>query len=168
MSAALQLGPAERGFLYAVGRRYVRDPDAADEVAQDAMLLAHRHRDAFRGDSHPHTWLYRIATTTAFDYLRRHPRRAARQAAVATHVAETREAVPSAESALATHERVARITRELGELDDKYAAVMRLRIEELCDREIAAKLGITVGTVKIRVHRARSMLRAALAEEEAA
>src|SRR5512143_1034957 len=61
---------SDRDYVYAVARRIV-DPEAAEDVAQDAMLLAYRHRAEFRGDSHYRTWLYRIAATTAFGYLRR-------------------------------------------------------------------------------------------------
>jgi RNA polymerase sigma-70 factor (ECF subfamily) len=50
----------DRRFVYAVARRIVSDEDAANDVAQDAMLLAYRHRDRFRGDSRYRTWLYRI------------------------------------------------------------------------------------------------------------
>ena len=69
--SCIPFGPAERRFVYAVARRIVRDDADADDVAQDALLLAHRYLGAFRGDAGFRTWLYRIATTTALGHLRR-------------------------------------------------------------------------------------------------
>lgn len=159
----LKFDAAERSYVYAVGRRYVRDAEAADDVAQEAMLLAFRHRDAFRGDSHPRTWLYRIATTTALVYLRRQRRREAwhstREVSESHAVAPT----PAADDALASHEQAEQVKRGLDGLDEKYASVIRLRAEDLRDHEIASRLGISTTAVKVRAHRARAMLRVALA-----
>ena len=49
--------------------RYVRDPDEAMDVAQEAFLKAYRAIDRFRGDSAFYTWLYRIAINTAKNWL---------------------------------------------------------------------------------------------------
>ena len=70
------LGPEERAYVFAVAMKYVKDEDAAADVTQDALLLAHRHRAKFRGDSRYSTWLYRIAASAALMYLRQHRRRA--------------------------------------------------------------------------------------------
>jgi RNA polymerase sigma-70 factor (ECF subfamily) len=163
----LRFDDAERGFVYAVGRRYVHDEDAADDVAQEAMLIAFRHRDSFRGDSHPRTWLYRIAATTALGYLRQQRRRDDRVIACdPADLAGLADAtVVSAEDALMTHELVDQLHRHLLELDEKYASVMRLRAEDLREHQIAERLGISVAAVKVRAHRARAMLRAAMLSE---
>src|SRR5262245_54105978 len=63
-----------RSYVFSVAMKYVKDEDAAADVAQEAMLLAHRHRDSFRGDSLYTTWLYRVTATTALMYLRRQRR----------------------------------------------------------------------------------------------
>ncbi|HWN66866.1 MAG TPA: sigma factor, partial [Haliangium sp.] len=70
-----RLGDQERNYVYAVAMKYVKDEDTAADIAQDALLLAHRHRGSFRGDSRYSTWLYRIAATTALMHLRRKRRR---------------------------------------------------------------------------------------------
>ena len=70
-SAAPHFGAGERAFVYAIARRIVGSPEAAEDVAQDAMLLAYVHRDAFRGDSRFRTWLYRVAATAALGHLRK-------------------------------------------------------------------------------------------------
>jgi len=63
------LGTAEREYCFAVAMKYVRDEEAAADIAQEALLLAHRHRASFRGDARFSTWLYRIAATSARDYI---------------------------------------------------------------------------------------------------
>lgn len=159
----LRFDAAERSYVYAIGRRLVRDEAAADDIAQGAMLLAFRHRHAFRGDSHPRTWLYRIATTTALGYLRRQARRAAHHATRPVHELRLVSQAPAADDALATHELAAEAAGRLAELDDKYANVIRLRADDCRDAEIADLLGLTTTAVKVRAHRARAMLREALA-----
>ena len=51
--------------VLAVIGRFVRDPDEAMDVAQDAFVKAYRALDRFRGDSAFYTWIYRIAVNTA-------------------------------------------------------------------------------------------------------
>ena len=161
--SSLRFDASERSFVYAVGRRYVRDEDAADDVAQEAMLLAYRHRHAFRGDAHPRTWLYRIATTTALGYLRRQRRREAWHSP--RDLADVRAVAPApaADDALATQQLAEQVEQEIAGLDEKYASVIRLRADDLRDHEIAIRLGISTAAVKVRAHRARAMLRVALA-----
>ena len=159
----LRFDAAARRFVYAVGRRYVRDDAAADDIAQEAMLLAFRHREAFRGDSHPRTWLYRIAATTALGYLRRQRRREAWHSPRDVGTLHPVSPAPAADDVLAGHELALQLQNGLAALDDKYAAVLRLRADDLRDGEIASQLGISTTAVKVRAHRARGMLRDAMA-----
>ena len=55
--------------------RYVRDPDQAMDIAQEAFLKAYRALPRFRGDSAFYTWLYRIAVNTAKNHLAAQRRR---------------------------------------------------------------------------------------------
>src|SRR5215467_3055747 len=67
-----------RAYVRSVAMKYVRDEQDAEDVTQDAMLLAHRYRDSFRGDSRYSTWLYRVTATAALMFLRKQ-RRIARE-----------------------------------------------------------------------------------------
>lgn len=152
-------GPEDRGFVYAVARRIVGSSEDADDVTQDALMLAYRHREAFRGDSRYRTWLYRIASTTALGHLRR--RRRSKE-----HLAPTDEAlaiqVPddakSPETCLADAEAARIVAQALAGLDPKYRDVMLTRVDST-ETETASALGISVANVKIRAHRARKQLR---------
>jgi RNA polymerase sigma-70 factor, ECF subfamily len=69
------VGKYQHKIIKLVGR-YVRDPDEALDVAQDAFIKAYRALASFRGDSAFYTWLYRIAINTAKNQLASNKRRA--------------------------------------------------------------------------------------------
>ncbi len=157
---------ADRAFVYAVARRYVRDEQDAHDVAQDALLSAYRYRASFRGDSQYRTWLYRIASTTALSHLRSAKRRAGR--AAGAHVDDVTDAAfgqpaLAPEQACSSKEQVATLLGHIHRLAPAYRDVVELRCEDLSEHEVAGRLGLTVSTVKIRAHRARKMLRDQLA-----
>jgi len=158
---------ADRSFVYAVARRIVRDDDAAADVAQDAMLLAFRHKDSFRGTSRYRTWLYRIASTAALTHLRRGRRRAADQVGITdSAVVERRLPAPGPdpEQEVGTAQAAARVRTHLAALDPRYRDVLRLRFEDdRSEDEVATALGLSLATVKIRTFRGRRALRAAMA-----
>lgn len=155
-------------FVYAVARRIVRDDTDAADVAQDAMLQAHRYRASYRGDASYRTWLYQIATRAALSSLRR-DRNSRRKVAAAS---ADPSALPSDASPpppadhgeiLDGQAALARVAAQLGALDPKYRRVLELRFcEGRSERETAAALGLTTATVKVRTFRAKGMLRARL------
>src|SRR6478736_6065424 len=63
-----------RDYVRSVAMKYVRNDQDAEDVTQDAMLLAHRYRDSFRGESRYTTWLYRVTATAALMFLRKQKR----------------------------------------------------------------------------------------------
>jgi RNA polymerase sigma-70 factor (ECF subfamily) len=161
IEARPDLSASDRQFLFRVVQRIVRDAATADDLTQDALLRAHRHRDSFRGASSRRTWLYRIAVTTALGHLRREWRRA-------RHVAELGDergvdALPSHEAdaaaQLAVRERSSVLTDALRALPPGYRDVLILRFgDDLSERDTATALGLSVANVKVRAHRARRML----------
>jgi RNA polymerase sigma-70 factor (ECF subfamily) len=155
--------PADRGFVYAVARRIVGSPDDAEDVTQDALLLAYRHRDAFRGGSRYRTWLYRIAATTALGYLRKQRRsrlqlESDRDCPILERAADPAK---SPDALIADAEETAIVQRALDELAPSYRAILLAR-STATEVDVAKQLGITVANVKVRAHRARKQLRATL------
>lgn len=163
-----ELGDQERNYVYSVAMKYVKDEDAAADIAQDALLLAHRHRGSFRGNSRYSTWLYRIAATTALMYLRKKRRRAIELFSPAQNDEEAFPEPPSAnepgpDAEVAGREALQLIRRRLGELGDKYERIFWMRyLEGYTETEIAAELDLTLATVKTRAHRARVAVRETL------
>jgi RNA polymerase sigma-70 factor, ECF subfamily len=164
MSTAVSFGPEDRGFVYAVARRIVGSAEEADDVAQDALLTAFRHRDSFRGDSRYRTWLYRIAFTTALGHLRRRGRSremlAANEEGLGYQLADPS---PSAEDHLMAAERARQVRDAVDALAPSYKNVLLARADAT-EPEVAARLGLSVANVKVRAHRARNQLRQTLAD----
>jgi RNA polymerase sigma-70 factor, ECF subfamily len=154
------LGPAERGFIYAVARRIVGSAEDAEDVTQDALLLAYRHLGQFRGEAKFRTWLYRIAATTALGHLRRARRNRSHVAASDVVLVDPAR---SPETEVADAEVAALVQRAIATLPAPYREVLSARIDD-SETRVAARLGITVANVKIRAHRARKQLRTVLAE----
>lgn len=163
------LGPEERAYVFAVAMKYVKDEEAAADVAQDALLLAYRHRAKFRGDSRYSTWLYRIAASAALMYLRKNRRRA-REVLVTD---KQDEAVVFADSRtaggrglddqLADKQAVGIVEERLEQLGDKYGRIFWMRyLEGYTETEIARRLQLSLATVKTRAHRARVAVRETL------
>ncbi|HLU67996.1 MAG TPA: sigma-70 family RNA polymerase sigma factor [Kofleriaceae bacterium] len=168
------LGARERQYVYSVAMKYLKDEDAAEDVTQDALLLAHLHRDSFRGDSRFSTWLYRVAATTALMHLRRRRRRgrevqvAARPGdggPAAAELVERRDPRTGPDAQAGAREEIAAIDARLRAMGPRYRDVFWLRFAGgLSEQEIADGLGLHLSTVKTRTHRARVAIRAALAE----
>ena len=161
MTEPVTFTPDDRGYVYAVALRVVGRSDDAEDVTQDALVLAYRYRNTFRGDSRYHTWLHRIAVTTALGHRRR--QRRSRIAVVdADHersvFERTADPAKSAETLIAEAEDRATVQRALAELPSSYRDVLLERVDAT-EPEVAKRLGISVANVKIRAHRARKQLR---------
>lgn len=141
--------------------RLVGERDAED-LAQSVMLKISEALPSFRGDSSLSTWIYRIATNTALDALRRKAARPTAQSEVDWDEDDVPPGAqaPSVETA-ATREQMSACVREFIErLPENYRLVVALsELEGFTNDEIAHIVGTTVDTVKIRLHRGRERLR---------
>lgn len=132
----------------------------AEEVAQDAMLQAYTKLATFKGNSSFYTWLYRIAFNQSVSRQRKkRPKvslEAVQESAGLDPVGDTEQ--PSAQ--LERDERANQLHEALNQLSEDYRSVLVLREMENCDYEtISDMLEIPIGTVRSRIHRARTMLR---------
>jgi RNA polymerase sigma-70 factor, ECF subfamily len=130
----------------------------AEDLLQEIFLLAYRKLPAFRGDSSVGTWLYRLAMNRCLDHQKS---RQARSSA-ATSVLDD-ETMPS--RGIAADGGIKRIDleRAIAQLPEGARAAFLLHdVEGFQHQEIAAILGISEGTSKSQVHKARLRLRALL------
>jgi RNA polymerase sigma-70 factor, ECF subfamily len=168
----IQFTDKEREFVYGVAMKYLKDDEEARDATQDAMLLAFRHKDSFRGDSRFTTWLYRIAATTALMRLRKR-RRSPQLLSSSSRddenlLAEPRSNEPSPEEMSSSSEAIEQYERNLATMGEKYGNIFRMRfLEGYSESEIARRLGLNVSTVKTRAYRARTYLKNQLAERAA-
>ena len=134
----------------------------AEDLAQDVFLKVSRGLADFRGDARLSTWIYRIATNAAVDRLRSPGFRQADAAVFDEETCET--ACPTAQPPLPdeqvmSNEMVECFGDHLKDLPAAYRAVFILSdLEELPNRQIADILGLSLETVKMRLHRGRAML----------
>jgi RNA polymerase sigma-70 factor, ECF subfamily len=162
-----------REYVRAVALRIVKNPVDAEDVAQDALLLAHRYRDSFRGDARYSTWLHRVTQTAALMYLRKR-RRYQREVSETTSDPEgpsllDRAATPANACAIACcHEALERTRAVVAGLGKRYPEIYWMRYGEgYTESEIAHVLGLSLATVKTRAHRAKLAVAAAAANEAA-
>ncbi len=162
---------AQYDRIFAVCRRITgSDADAAD-AAQEAMIAIARSIGKFDGRSSFGTWVYRIATNASLDELRRRRRRPV-VAHGGPHVGSGDEMPDDRDPHLADPEGERRLDRTLDrlELDDalrkvpeEFRVPLVLRdVGDLDYSEIAATLGVPIGTVKSRIARGRAALAVAL------
>lgn len=151
-----------RAFVRSVAMKYVRNEQDAEDVTQDAMLLAHRYRESFRGESRYSTWLYRVTATAALMFLRRQ-RRLAREVPSSastdedgTPLLERQAAATDVRRELIDRTELDAVQEAVAKLGAKYPAVFWKRYGEgRTETEIARELGLSVAAVKTRAFRAR-------------
>jgi RNA polymerase sigma-70 factor, ECF subfamily len=158
-----------RAYVRSVALKYVRDEQDAEDVTQDAMLLAHRYRDSFRGESRYSTWLYRVTATAALMFLRKQRRLAreipssATQDEEGTPLLERHAAPTDLRSEISARGELDLVSEAVAKLGAKYPAVFWKRYGEgRTETEIAKELGLSVAAVKTRAFRARQAALAAL------
>lgn len=152
-------------FAYLV----VRDASLAQDVVQEAFLKVFRSINKFQFRSSFKSWLYRVAVNEAITILRR--RRIKEDLDPTPDANRGREAITATrdwqpeEAVLESEER--RLLRwAIGQLDPVHRTVVVLKyFDEFSDTEIAAVIGCPPGTVKSRLHRARELLRNAMARQ---
>ena len=147
--------------VFAVALRMLGNAAEAEEIAQEAFLRAHRSLGDFRGDAKLSTWLYAIASRLCLNRLAAGERRHGREGEETLLRLSHRSLGPDA--ALERGELEVALHRAIAELADERRIVVVLRdIEGLAYEEIAQVLGIEVGTVRSRLHRARADLKGKL------
>lgn len=141
--------------------------DAACDLTQAVFLKVSQALDSFRGDSSLATWLYRIATNLAHDHAQSAGHKQQRTEFLFAE-GESLDDLPdssgsAADNAYIRQEMNACIRGVVAGLPENYRTVLLLvEFEELTNQEAADILGISLDTVKIRLHRARGILRQAM------
>lgn len=152
---------------YRLATRITRSAEDAEEVVQDAFWSVIRQIDTFRGESALGSWLYRIVANAAYQKLRGRPRAELSLDEIlpsfdprGKHVEPIADWSASLDEPDRQTELRMLLSTAIDELPADYRAAVVLRdVEGLSHREISDVLGLTVTTVKTRVHRARLFLR---------
>ena len=144
--------------------RYVQDWAEAQDVAQEAFVRAYRALGNFRGESAFYTWLYKIATNTAKNWLVSQGRRPPTddiqvEDAVFMDAAVRLKDSSTPERELLRQEIEATVTQAVDGLPDELRQAITLReVDGLSYEEIAERMDCPIGTVRSRIFRAREAI----------
>ena len=166
---ALLAGVLEQA--YGTAMRLTGNSADAEDLVQDAALLAHRGFGSFTAGSNFRAWFYRILMNRFYSNYRRQ-----RRTGVTVDLEDTPELYlyeqaeaaglkPSEDNAAALIDRLdaEAVEQALGALPDEFRAAATLYfMQDLPYQEIAEILDVPIGTVRSRLHRARRMLQKAL------
>jgi RNA polymerase sigma-70 factor (ECF subfamily) len=144
--------------------RYVRDPELALDITQEAFIKAYRALPRFRGDSAFYTWMYRIAVNTAKNHLAAQRRRPMdveldlqdpEQYDLHSKLKET----DTPEGVTLGKELQETVERAIAALpEDLRTAIILRELEGMSYEEIAQTMECPVGTVRSRIFRARDAI----------
>lgn len=138
-------------------RRFTSDPHEAEDIAQQALLSAWRHRAALRDPRNFPGWMASIVRNEAIRQVDRRRRATAGVALLADTGCE--------DDAIARTEEAVDLTRAFEVLDSHERLLLKLRYDDdLTQRAVAEHLGLPEGTVKVQLHRARAKLHRALSQ----
>lgn len=173
VSKASQQLAAHRVAIHRYITGIVRDAGVAEDLTQETLLRAHQKLATLEDPTRLQSWLYRIATNICHDRFRRSGSRVRTRSldeessedTESGRLSELPDVGPRLDKVMEQKEMSACVQRYLADLPDPYRAVILLHDEaNMTNPEIAEMLGLSLATVKIRVHRAREKLRVALQE----
>ena len=149
--------------LYRAATAILRNQAEAEDVIQDAYVRAYQHLDQFEGKAQFSTWLTRIAVHEA---LARRKRQGRFEQLETTDTSERGEGMtlatnkPDPEQQTSAAETRDILERTILSLPEQYRLVLMLRdIEQMSTAETAAALELSEDNVKVRLHRARGLVR---------
>ncbi|EMS71177.1 RNA polymerase sigma factor [Ruminiclostridium cellobioparum] len=159
--------------VYNICYRMLNNPDDALEQAQETFIKAFRYIKDFKGNSSFSTWIYRIATNTCLDFIRKNNKNkntvSMEQATFEDITVKDRlvSSMPEPEKIAETNAQKAAIKEALEKMNEKNRMIIVLRdFMGLSYEQISETLETPVGTVKSRISRARSELRELLCRDK--
>jgi RNA polymerase sigma-70 factor, ECF subfamily len=149
------------GRLYNLTYRMAGSEQEAEDLLQEVFLHAYRKLGSFRGDSSLGTWLYRLGMNQCLDYLRGRQVKMSHATDSLDEEGAAEPAAPMPLTPVAVHRMD--LERAIGKLPEGCRAAFLLHdVEGFEHHEVATLLGVSEGTSKSQVHKARMKLRALL------
>lgn len=153
----------ELDVLYRVARRLTRTPQEAEDLVQDTLVRAYRSFAGFDG-RHPRAWLLTILRNTRINQVRKRQPDLIDDEVAGDLPARGADGRADGTSEQALHDHFDPLVRDaMASLSAKHRSVIALvDLDGLSYQEAADVLGVPVGTVMSRLHRARRKVRAQL------
>ena len=158
-----ELVERHRGAVYRAAFAALGNDADAEDIAQEALVMAFRRIDQFRGDASVRTWMVSIAWRLALSRRRRSWWKANRTSAQETELHGLRDVTPSPEARMQSAQFIKRVQQEIRRLPPKLRdALLLAAAGDLTQDEIAAALNVPGATFRGRVRDARLRLKARL------
>ncbi|MBO7661833.1 MAG: RNA polymerase sigma factor [Clostridia bacterium] len=154
------------GLVWRVCWHYTGNREDASDCGQEAMVRVWRYLDGYRGDCAFESWVYRIAANVCLDFLRRRKReRQVPLEPMKEQGFDPPDPAPGTEEQAVAREEKERLRSLIAQLpEEQRDALVLTQLEGKSYQEVAALLGVSEGTVKSRVNRARTRLKEQMEE----
>ncbi len=150
--------------LYNSMVHFLRDETEAEDVVQESFVSSFTRLSRFRGNSSFYTWLYRIAVNAAISRRRKKRPRVSVERDLGDAATGIDGSGPLPGDQMEQDERSVQLHAALNRLGDEHRLILVLReLDGLSYEDISEVLDTPVGTVRSRLHRARSQLKDELA-----
>lgn len=141
-------------------RRVIQDEDDVKDVAQEVFIKVYRHIKTFKQESKLSTWIAQIAYTTSLDHLKRDQKRKHVLDGEADTERVTQADLNTPGRILENKELREKILNLIAELPENYRlAVQLFHIDDYSYQEISDITGLSEGTIKSHLFRARKVLK---------
>ncbi|MFP7495164.1 RNA polymerase sigma factor [Terribacillus saccharophilus] len=148
--------------VYHAAQKVLRDPQLAEDAAQETFIKAYRNLDKLDDMSKAGAWLATIASRTAIDMLRKEGKRKFISIELANWELEQYYLEHIVTREVELRETIQELEQDIQGLKPKHREVLALRyMNDMKDSEIAASLALPKGTVKTRLYRAKAAIKQA-------
>ena len=154
-------------LVWRVCWHYTGNREAAEDCGQEAMIRIWRNLANYRGECALESWVYRIAANCCMDWLRKKKRdRSVSVEPLREQGFDPADTAPGTEEQVVQEDERRRLREAISLLpDEQREALILTQLEKVPYEEAARALGVSEGTVKSRVNRAKTRLKELLSEE---
>ena len=154
-------------LVWRVCWHYTGNREAAEDCGQEAMIRIWRNLANYRGECALESWVYRIAANCCMDWLRKKKRDwSVSMEPMVEQGFDPADDAPGTEAQVVAKDERQRLREAIALLpDDQREALILTQLEKVSYEEAAQALGVSEGTVKSRVNRAKARLKEILSAE---
>ncbi len=141
-----------------IKKRIPKEEDT-DDILQEVFIKIHKNIENLKDNDKIHAWIYKITRNTINDYYRKGNK-------ITKEISLFKEMPQQHDDELSTHKEIAGCLKSMvANLPDKYRdAIILTEFQNLTQRELSEKMGISISGAKSRVQRARKKLKEMLLE----
>lgn len=154
-------------LIWRICWHYTGNRESAEDCGQETMIRIWRSLDSYRGDCALESWVYRIAANCCMDYLRKKKRdKSVSMEPMQEQGFDPADPSPGTEEQVVAADEQKRLREAITMLpEDQREALIMTQLEKVPYEETAKLLGVSEGTIKSRVNRAKARLKEILSGE---